>query len=244
MLFSKYGYRKNHEGQWTIKLVSELNNSRHYLLIKCDDCGKLFKTMLNNRNKRLKEGKPDYCNSCAKSGKRNSAYGKDRAAILEYARQFNKHEGRPHSVETRKKMSAIKAEQIANGEFDILSNNRGHKSWYTSSKSGEQFHADSALERFRMIQLDADKKVNSWTKRHHIKIGYTFNGVTRYCIPDFLINGNIIEEVKGRVTPQELAKKAAIEQWCKDNGYGFRFVTQTDLNKNGEYRKFLKECKK
>ena len=249
MLVSKNGYRKDKNGKWVKKPYAELNNSRHYILIKCDDCGKLFKTQLSNRNIRIKKGKPDFCNSCSKSGERNSAFGKNRKAILDYARKFvkqNPMQGKHHSPESRRKMSESKAKLISSGKFDIVSNNRGYKKWYISSKTGENFHADSALEYLRMIQLDQDEEVIWWTKRHSIRVEYTYDGVDRFCIPDFMIkykDRQVIEEVKGRVTDKELAKKEAIADWCSTHGYDFMFTTQADLNKNGEYRKFLKEWK-
>jgi hypothetical protein len=144
-------------------------------------------------------------------------------------------------------MSEIKSKSISTGEFNITSNNRGYKCWYTSLKTNETFYADSSLEHVRMIQLDKDRDIIKWSKRHHIKVPYTYEGVTRHCIPDFLIHYKsgdaVLEEVKGWVTDIELVKKEAIKQWCDRKGYVFRFVTQKDLNIRGEYRKLLKERK-
>ncbi|AIW03424.1 endonuclease [Bacillus phage Moonbeam] len=248
MLVSKYGYRRNYKKEWTRRLVTELNNSEHYVLVKCDDCSRLFKTMWSNRKRRVVSGKLDLCRYCVKKGSRNPTYGKDRRDLLMYARTFAKQnpmQGRHHSPEARAKMSKRKVDAIANGDFDIKSNNRGQKEWHLSSKSNERFHADSILELLRMIQLDQDDTVALWTKRHGIKIPYQFDGVARYTTPDFLITykdgREVVEEVKGRITDSELAKKEATAAWCAVNGLGYKFTTQKEMNKNGEYRKFLRD---
>lgn len=248
MLVSENAYRRNYLGEWIKKPVAEVNNSsQYYLLIRCDECGKLFKTRLSNRNNRIRHGKNDLCNPCSKTGVRNSQYGKDRSSLLAHARSFQHGDtmlGKHHSLASRQKMSEIKAEQISNGTFNILANNRGRKLWYESAKMGEKFFADSALEMLRMRQLDEDGAVARWTKRHGIKVAYVFDSVARYCVPDFLIEyvdgTKVVEEVKGRITRQEIAKSNATKMWCLGVGLGYRLLTQKMLNEHGEYRKFLK----
>ena len=53
----------------------------------------------------------------------------------------------------------------------------------------------------------------------------------------------VIEEVKGRITDLDIAKREATSAWCKGRDIVFRFVTQSELNVNGGYRRFLKENK-
>jgi hypothetical protein len=134
-------------------------------------------------------------------------------------------------------MSRRKAYLISNGLFDIKSNNRGNKSWYFSEKNNARFYADSDIEHLRMEQLDNSEIVLNWTKRHGIRIPYQFDGVRRNCVPDFLVEFRggkmVIEEVKGRITPLELCKKDAIERYCKDCGFGFSFLTQSEVKKIG-----------
>ena len=249
MLVSQNGYRRNYLGQWTKKPVSQLNNSDHYVLVRCDDCGRLGKTTWSNRKGRLAQGRDDLCNSCSKSGARNPQYGKDRSALLARARTFQQYNpmlGKHHSLSARSKMSKIKAEHIADGTLNILADNWGQKSWHESPKTGERSFADSALELFRMWQLDGDPAVESWTKRHGIKIQYELHGVQRYCVPDFLIifkdGTRLIEEVKGNQleSDREIAKKEAMIGWCQREAYAFRYLPQSELNENGEYRKFLR----
>lgn len=233
------------------KDVSELVSADYTIKVKCDDCGCEYEMTFTNRKKRIKEGREyDFCKSCAHSGSRNSQYGKDRKSICIYARTFNKQnpmKDKHHSPETKKLMSDSKIEKIGNGTFNIKSNNRGKKHWYLSKKSNIIFHADSGLELLRMKQLDDDEDVLKWTKHHRLRIPYEYMGVAKNTTPDFFIetkSGIIIEEVKGRITEQELIKKKAVEDYCVKNGYSFSFMTQSHMNRNGEYRKFIKDLKK
>ncbi len=247
MLISEYGWIKLKNGELYYKKTSELNNSNHRVLISCDECNSEFETIWSNRKKRINDGKNDLCQTCSKSGARNSQYGKDRRKLCEYSRSFVKDFSRKFSDETKQKMSRIKAMQISSGNFDIKSNNRGRKFWYFSKKNNTFFHADSALEMFRMTQLDDDVSIYKWTKRHYIRIKYEYKGAIKNTVPDFLIELNtgdkIIEEVKGRVTEIEIAKKIAIENYCIKNNFLFVYSTQKELNKNNDYRKFLKTIK-
>jgi len=248
MLISKQGWKKLKNDKVVYKNVNDLNNSNYRVVVKCDECNKEFETIWSNRKKRLKRLKKDLCNSCSKSGNRNSQYGKDRKELCAIARKHqtkNPMQGKIHSASTKSKMSNIKVSQISNGEFDLQSNNRGQKIWYFSIKNNDSFCADSVLELFRMTQLDSDNKVKCWTKRHKIKVPYMIDDIQKYTTPDFLIelydNTKIIEEVKGWVSKKELVKKQALEKYCVENGFVFGYKTQKDLNINGDYRKFLKK---
>ena len=247
MLISKQGWKKLKNGKIVYKDINDLNNSNHRVIVKCDECDKEFETIWSNRKKRLENLKKDLCNSCAKSGSRNSQYGKDRKELCAIARRHqseNPMQGKVHSAATKSKMSNIKVSKISNGEFDLLSNNRGEKTWYFSMKNNASFCADSVLELYRMTQLDSDDEVKSWTKRHKIRVPYIFDDIQKYTTPDFLIvlndNTKIIEEVKGWVNKKELIKREALKKYCAENGFLFSYKTQKDLNLNGGYRKFLK----
>lgn len=247
MLLSKFGFKYNKAGVLTRKPVSELNNSLYYVHVKCDQCEKKYKTLWSNRVTRFKNGiTSDFCSSCSKRGNKNSQYGKDRTEYMRYALSFVKNFSRNFTNETKSKMSKTRSHLIANGTVNMVSINRGKKSWYYSPKNNEWFYSDSLLERFRMEQLDNDTTITSWTKRHGIKVAYKYKGVTKYCVPDFLINYEkniVIEEVKGRVTELELIKKQAISDFCNENKYDFCFLTQKELNCDGLYRKYINNFK-
>lgn len=247
MLNSDMAYIIRKNGDKAYCLVSSLKNSNHILSVKCEDCGRIFETLFSNRKRRLIQGKIDLCRACAHKGKRNSQYGKDRSHIISYARSFVKNFSRDFSEDTKVQMSKTRTRKISDGEILNRQGNMGKKSIYFSAKNGAEAYADSLLEVFRMIQLDNDDTILTWTKRHSIVIPYTKDGRIRHTTPDFLITHKdgttILEEVKGRITECELIKKSALEEYCKENGYKFSFVSQKFLNKNGEYRKFLKAQK-
>ena len=248
MLVSEFGTKTLKNGDIITKIVSDLPNSNYIVDVSCDLCGIIYNTIWSNRLKRIKNGKNDLCNSCSKKGDYNSQYKKDRKNICALARSFqteNPMKNKKHSIESRIKMSEIKTRQIANNEINIKSNNKGRKGWYYSLKNNSNFYFDSLLEKFRMIQLDNDINVLEWTKNHGIRIDYRYKNLQKITVPDFYIkycNGDIfIEEVKGWVKEVEIIKKIATENYCIKNNINYRFLTQKQINKNGEYRKFIKE---
>jgi hypothetical protein len=105
--------------------------------------------------------------------------------------------------------------------------------WHHSIISNKDEWFGSSYEQKRMIQLD-ELKLN-WTKKHGIRIKYIDPiGNERHYVPDFLINNNIIEEVKpfnlvnSAVDNNNLKHLAAIE-YCKKYNYQYRIVTEKDL---------------
>ncbi len=93
---------------------------------------------------------------------------------------------------------------------------------------------DSLLERNYMIELEQDPAVKSWTKKHGIKIPYTFLGVfKRNYLPDFLVeyNDSSKEIHEGKGLPllfwdSTKAKRAAAQGWCKVHGMRYKVITQ------------------
>lgn len=238
---------KNKNGIGFEKDINDGKNSHYTLTLRCDECAATWTTYVGNwRSKKQKTpDRLDLCSHCIKKGERNPSYGRDRSEVLSYARQFQKRngmKGNHHSIAAREKMSLRKVEAIANGTFDILSNNRGQKSWYTSSKTKEMLHADSFLEVCRMKELDEDASVLKWTKRHGIRIEYQYEGVVRHYVPDFLITlttGDIvIEEVKGRVLDVDNIKEQAAIRYCKQHGFKYQRKMMKDIK---NYKQQLRE---
>lgn len=153
----------------------------------------------------------DYCASL--SGKNNHFYGKH------------------HSLETRKHLSEVRANLIADGTIDIKPSHYGLKGYYFSTKMNEMFRYDSLIEYFRMKMLDIDDNVISWTKRHKIRIPYILNGVQKNYVPDFVINNSIIEELKGY---EEEAKKKAkldiLKDYCNKNNLECSILSYEDID--------------
>jgi hypothetical protein len=124
-----------------------------------------------------------------------------------------------------------KTKCIANGDLTLFGKYKHGK--YRSIISGITENYDSSYELIRMIQLDTMK--SRWTKKHGITIPYqTISGHWRKYIPDFLIDENVIEEVKPRkciVINFNNAKQKikAARQFCKIHGYKFRVITENKL---------------
>lgn len=85
-----------------------------------------------------------------------------------------------------------------------------------------------------MIELEQDPAVKSWTKKHGIKIPYSFLGIfKRYYLPDFLVeyNDGSKEIHEGKGLPllfwdSTKAKRSAAQEWCKSYGMKYKVVTQ------------------
>ncbi len=137
--------------------------------------------------------------------------------------------GKSHSVEQKRKWSIQRAEAIAEGRYN-LKNKRALKGWYHSSKMNSNFYFDSFWELVRMKMLDVDDTVKVWTKRHGIKIEYE-NGTYRNYVPDFLINNEILEEIKGyesRIVVQ--AKFEALKKYCDEHKLKSRIIEFKEIN--------------
>lgn len=152
----------------------------------------------------------------------------------------------------RLKLSKNFSEKMANAKIDHVDNINAvfvgtfsTKTYHKSNKTNEITLADSLAEKYRMVQLDNDSRVIKWTKSHGIVVPYQYRGKSFNCVPDFLIqydnNMMCVEEVKGRVTPKEVAKRNAIENYCNLKGYLFRFTTMLELDKDGSYTEFIRQ---
>jgi len=132
------------------------------------------------------------------------------------------------SPENRKKQSERISKIIAAGEFNPWGN---HKRGKYKTKFGTEEYYASSYELARMIQLDS---LNTrFTKSHHICIPYkNSKGEGHLYIPDLLVEDKIIEEIK----PSSLLswsdnknKVNAADEYCKNNSYNYRIITEMDL---------------
>jgi hypothetical protein len=133
--------------------------------------------------------------------------------------------GNPKNSERRSYLISIGKIQLYN------SNNKGY---YTSLITGKKEHYDSSYELTRMKQLDTIS--SNWTKKHGIRIPYKDKiGKIHHYIPDFLVNNKIIEEVKPKsmlnINNNDL-KISSAKNFCKQNGYEFRVITEKELGIN------------
>ena len=114
---------------------------------------------------------------------------------------------------------------------------RGNKlyktGYYISKLSGKSEFYASSYELIRMQQLD--ELGVTWTKRHKIAIPYRDDdNKQRHYIPDFLVGGINIEEVKPLKSIQTnyenaYTKIVAAKKFCKMNGYKFKIITEKEL---------------
>ena len=102
--------------------------------------------------------------------------------------------GTPHSDKTKKKLSKVAKERGLGGY--IRGSGRGKKGWYKG------FFCDSSWELAYVIYcLDHDIDIQRNTKKRF----YEYKGKKRIYIPDFIVDGKLIE-IKGYKTEQWLAK--------------------------------------
>jgi hypothetical protein len=263
MAYNKIVYRVNYLGEKIYCNIDETPKTDHIIELVCDECGIRWDANTSNWfiRKKRKSYVGDFCGSCTRSGVRNPAFGKkpcrhmsqdDINNLRNKQRKSSSGEnnamyGRHHSPETRALQSKSKVDLISEGNFDIRSCNRGRKAYYVSIKSNIQFHADSILELARMIELDNDIDVISWTKYHGIKIPYIFEDKNYNYVPDFLIEfksgEKMIEETKGRIIPRDIEKQRACKIFCESNNYRYRMFMGSDLNDLSSYKRLLKEIK-
>jgi hypothetical protein len=110
--------------------------------------------------------------------------------------------------------------------------NKGKLTNLKKSSFGEEEY-DSALEREYMVELERDAAVVKWTKKHGIKIPYTFLGVRRHYLPDFLVEyrdgTREIHETKGLPLLLWLSTKLkgqSAQAFCATQGWRYKQITK------------------
>jgi len=114
-------------------------------------------------------------------------------ASVIYGHWKNKH----HSEKTKQRLSQVAKERKLGGY--VKGSGRGKKGWYKG------FFCDSSWELAYVIYC-LDHRID--IKRNIEKRQYTWQGVVKNYIPDFIVEGTIVE-VKGYKTEQWLAKLEA-----------------------------------
>jgi hypothetical protein len=170
-------------------------------------------------------------------GENNGNYGKenkwgyhDNDKRLEISEKIKKSWQNPERL--KKHLDFLDRHRIDDGSFDfqnklfrdkissanisrMLSNpsygayNSCQRGWYISKKTKDEEYYHSSWEKERMIELDNDKSVIFWTKKHGYVINFIHNNINKRYLPDFLIkfeNHQIIEEVKGYIDDENIFK--------------------------------------
>jgi len=118
--------------------------------------------------------------------------------------------------------------RLAAGLYTIKNN---WKTGYYTRKNGEKEWYDSSYELKKMEEYDINGI--QWTKKHKIRIPYVNkNGMKTYYVPDFFINGNTIEEIKGWIKDTDVVKAHEAIEFCKHSGWNYRFLVGKDMKLN------------
>ena len=132
-----------------------------------------------------------------------------------------------HLIKSVEEQNTDRLEPIFDGERPIGST-RDMRTWYTTKIAEPTQHSqishivvDSGWEKYTANIAEAHLKVAAWAKNDHLgfSILYLWNGSKRKYIPDFLIRYDsgktLVLEIKGQDSPQDQAKRAALDQWVK-----------------------------
>lgn len=133
-------------------------------------------------------------------------------------------------VATAKKISDTISRKLADGT--LKNQYRFIKGWY-DRKDGSKEYYESSYEQAYM--RDMDIRNEEWTKRHGIRIKYfdPIKNRERYYVPDFLVSGIEIREIKPIRKcgdPTNVAKFAALWDYCLTHDYTFAIITESEIN--------------
>ena len=118
-------------------------------------------------------------------------------------------------------------EPVFDEEYPIGST-RHMRTWYTTkpclpAQRSQISHvvADSAWEGHTANILETSPHVLAYAKNDHLgyQVHYMWNGARRRFVPDFIVrlaNGKtLVLEIKGEDSPQNKAKRSALDAWVK-----------------------------
>lgn len=123
--------------------------------------------------------------------------------------------------------NTLRLEAVFDGERPVGST-RDMRTWYTTrvaepTQRSQVSHivVDSGWEKYAANVVEVHPDVAAWVKNDHLgfHILYMWNGTKRKFIPDFLIRlqsgKTLVLEIKGEDSPQDQAKRAALDQWVQ-----------------------------
>lgn len=132
-----------------------------------------------------------------------------------------------HLMQHVREQNTMRLEPVFDGEQPIGST-REMRTWYTTkvtepTQKSQISHivVDSGWEKYAANICEAHPKVAAWAKNDHLgfHIMYLWNGSKRKYIPDFLVGyesgKTLVLEVKGQDSPQDQAKRAALQLWVE-----------------------------
>jgi len=161
----------------------------------------------------------------------NSWQKKERLEKHYKARRDGKYPPMPEK--TREKLSIMWAERLSNyPQFGAFATCK--RGWRVSEKTNENEYFHSSWEEMKMQELDSDKNVKFWTKKHKFIIPYRFENVTKNYVPDFFIisesGKKIIIEVKGYIENEKKFKAKVLAAYIFFSSIKIEY--QIDFMKN------------
>lgn len=127
--------------------------------------------------------------------------------------------------------------KLAEGLYTIKNN---WKTGYYNRINGLKEWYDSSYELKKMEEYDK-LKIN-WTKKHKIRIPYiNLQGMKTYYVPDFFINENTIEEIKGWMKPNDEIKALVAINFCKNKKWSYHLYIGKELKLSPKYSYDYKE---
>ncbi|NMM28099.1 MAG: DEAD/DEAH box helicase family protein [Glaciimonas sp.] len=132
-----------------------------------------------------------------------------------------------HLMQYVMEQNTERLEPVFDGDRPIGST-RDMRIWYTTRIAEPTQHSqishivvDSGWEKYAANIAETHPKVAAWAKNDHLgfSILYLWNGSKRKYIPDFLMRyasgKTLVLEIKGVDSPQDQAKRAALDQWVE-----------------------------
>ena len=123
--------------------------------------------------------------------------------------------------------NTLRLEAVFDGERPVGST-RDMRTWYTTrvaepTQRSQISHivVDSGWEKYAANVAETHPDVAAWAKNDHLgfHILYLWNGTKRKYIPDFLVRfksgKTLVLEIKGEDSPQDQAKRRAMDQWVQ-----------------------------
>jgi type III restriction enzyme len=123
--------------------------------------------------------------------------------------------------------NTLRLEAVFDGERPVGST-RDMRTWYTTrvaepTQRSQVSHivVDSGWEKYAANVAETHPDVAAWAKNDHLgfHILYLWNGTKRKYIPDFLVRfksgKTLVLEIKGEDSPQDQAKRRAMDQWVQ-----------------------------
>lgn len=230
-------------------VVSNRNRANHKLF-RCQNCGKEQRVLASDRREKycsrecyVEHDKERLQTLARKVGKENfKKISKTKKEMFASGKLIHPRIGKKHSQETLKKLLGRKASDLSKEKMSAAQVNRilsGIRPRYSSGvfysvKNKKEFYYRSSWEKMYMQYLE--NKLNASYNYECLKIPYYYNNNKRWYVPDFFVDGAIIQEIKPQYLinkERNVAKFSAAREYCKQNNMVFEVLTEKELKQLG-----------